>query len=95
MKWLLTAFLILSLALNACLLAGCVSVSTHRLWTPPPVSSTDMSEIEKALTDEQRDTLLSGQNWLARAQGKIVILLDDTEENRTAKRMIITFIDEN
>ena len=95
MKALLSFLLILSLALNAILLTGCASVSAHRLWTPPPVSSADMAEIVKALPDAPRETLVRGQNWLVGAQGKIVILLDDTEENRTAKRMVINFVDEN
>lgn len=95
MKTLMTLLLLASIALNAVLLTGCMTVTAHRLWTPQPIPSDDMMKISAFLPDEPRDALARGQNWLARAQGKIVILLNDTEENRTAKRMVIHFIDEN
>lgn len=95
MKVLMTLLLLASIALNAIMLAGCTTVSAHRLWTPPPLASDDVAEMAKNLSDAERDALLRSQNWLVGAQGKIVILLDDTEENRTAKRMVINFVDEN
>lgn len=95
MKMIMTLLLLASIALNAFLLMGCTSVSAHRLWTPPPLASDDLTEMSKNLSDAERDALFRNENWLVGAQGKIVILLDDTEENRTAKRMVINFVDEN
>ena len=94
MKALLTLLLIVSLAVNVVLLTGCVSVDAPRLYSPPQLlDSSTVNAIHNLLTPEQQTIFQDERSFLNSHQGKIVIFLDNTEENRTAKTIIVRFAD--
>ena len=94
MKALLTLLLIVSLAVNIVLLMGCVSVEAPRHYSPTQLlDSNTVKGIQKLLTSEQQDVFQKERDFLDSHQGKIVIFLDDTEENRSAKRILVRFTD--
>lgn len=96
MKAILTILLLASIAANVMLLTGCVSFETSRLYSPTNLLDPDIvDKFKEQLSDnsEQQRIFLSERDFLESHRGKIVIFLDDTEENRSAKAILVRFTD--
>ena len=96
MKAILTILLLVSIAANVMLLTGCMSVETSRLYSPTNLlDSTIVTKFKEQLSDEpeQQRIFLSERDFLESHRGKIVISLDDTEKNRSAKAILVRFTD--
>ena len=98
-RFLLFLALLASTVLNIILLSGCLSVSMSREFkNPPPLFSEGKDYAEKfadQLKDDPSEQMKfnQGLKFSEEAQGKIVILLPDTEEIRNAKRIMVKFED--
>lgn len=100
MKALLTILLLASLAANVALLAGCKTktktVYALRLHSPSELLEENfVKSFDGQLGDtpDQQRIFQSERSFLESHQGKIVIFLDDTEDIRTAKAIIVRFKD--
>ena len=96
MKTLLILLLLISLGANIFLLTGCASVDTPRVYSPTTLLDKDIRDkFANQLTDnpEQQRIFQSEREFLDSHQGKIVIFLDNTEKNRTAKAILVRFTD--
>jgi len=96
MKALLALLLLISLAVNIILMTGCTSVDVPRLYSPTELLDKEIRDkFAKQLEDnpEQQSIFQSERSFLDSHQGKLVIFLDDTEKNRTAKTILVRFSD--
>ena len=94
MKALLALLLVVSLAVNIVLLTGCASIDAPRLYSPTQLlDSKTVDAINNLLTQEQQRVFQAEREFLDSHQGKIVIFLDDTDENRTTKTILVRFTD--
>lgn len=96
MKALLTLLLLISLAVNVILVTGCASVDAPRLYSPTTLLDKGIRDkFVNQLADnpEQQSIFQTERSLLESLEGKIVIVLDNTEENRTAKTIRVRFTD--
>ena len=96
MKAILTILLLASIAANVMLLTGCMSVETSRRYSPENLLDPNIvDKFKEQLSDdpEQQRIFLSERDYLASHPGKIVIFLDNTEKNRSAKAILVRFTD--
>lgn len=97
MKAILTLLLLASIAANVMLLTGCgVSLETSRLYSPTNLLAPEIvKKFEDQLSDnpDQQQIFLKERDFLENHTDKIVIFLDNTETNRSAKVIRVRFTD--
>lgn len=96
MKAILTILLLASITANVMLLTGCVSFETSRLYSPTNLLDPDIvDKFKEQLSDnpEQQRIFLKEREFLENHTDKIVIFLDNTETNRSAKVIRVRFTD--
>ena len=95
MKPLLVVLLLASLVANIVFLSGCCTIYGERQPNVPEVKviRDDQATLTRNWTKEQKESLEAILSWVEKAQGHIVVHLDDTYENRTDKWLFIRFTD--
>ena len=85
-KLLMTVLLLASVALNVFLLIGCTTASASR-WNAPSemLSSTDVDEMSKNLTDDKKNAFYAIVNWVDNCRGRTIFVLDEMEPEKEEK----------